>query len=226
MKINNKFKIIWWLCLLLISVSLLLLRFESLTSARAQPFDYLIFVLFIVLAFLPFFAEMSLFGLTFKKELEEVQEQIATSLNEIKFLLNNTNSNNLYFSNELNEEQLKELKGSIVMEKPKLSATQVTEEINSKTMKLFKIRYSLEKELKRMAARKLDLQQASIPIPEMANVLLQKRVIAPGVSDGIKAIDIITRKAVHAEEVSDSEIDFCLSVGPAIIDQLKEKVLS
>ncbi|WP_082235333.1 hypothetical protein [Halobacillus massiliensis] len=218
MKMNPRFKMIWWGCLLINSLILLIFRFDSLASDNAQPFDYLIFALFIVLAFQPFFAEMSLFGLSFKKELEE---QIETGLNEIKLLINNTNSNNLYFSNELSDEHLRKLKESIVSS-PKTMKAKTVNNINKEIASLLEIRYLLEKELKRIASSTLNLETANIPISEMADLLLQKRLIGSEVNRGMKVMEGITNKVALAEKVSKSEIDFCLSAGPATLQLLQE----
>ncbi|MFC7322551.1 hypothetical protein [Halobacillus campisalis] len=223
MNISNQFKVIWWVFLLIFSALILMSRYDYLTSADAQTFDYLIFCLFIVLAFIPFFAEMSLFGLSFKKELEEVQEEMTEALNEIKLILNTTNSNNLYFSSGLPEGQLKQLEKSILAESPKnfTAQHQPIESLEESLIRLFEVRYELGKELKSTAREHIGESAKFIGIPKAADVLVRNEVIGFPESQGLNEIHRITTRALDAEEISVGEVDFCLSVAPGIIQQLR-----
>ncbi|MCP3029871.1 hypothetical protein LF817_00805 [Halobacillus sp. A1] len=223
MNINNQFKVIWWVFLLIFSALVLMSRYDYLTSADAQTFDYLIFCLFIVLAFIPFFAEMSLFGLSFKKELEEVQEEMTEALNEIKLILNTTNSNNLYFSSGLPEGQLKQLEKSILAESPKnfTAQHQPVDRLNESLIRLFELRRSLGKELKSIVREHIGESVEFIGTPEAADVLVKNKLIGIPESQAINEIHRITTKALYAEKISAGEVDFCLSVAPGIIKQLR-----
>ncbi|WP_454844826.1 hypothetical protein [Priestia megaterium] len=234
MKLHNTFKIIWWGLLLVGLFVLIYNRFNYIVTDQVLPFDYITFTVFIVLACLPFFSEMNMFGFKLKKEIEEVKENVDSGIKELKNLINNNNnSNSIYFTpfgNPLSPKQLEELgqKLNVEEEKPPLPPEEITDKYikNDYVKPLFAIRYALEQEAIRIFENRTGenpiKQGHKIPIFQMAKKLLSEGSINDTSAEGIIQIWKITSGAVHGEEIDREEVNFVLAAGPKLIDELKE----
>lgn len=90
MKFPNWFRISWWV-LLSVTVSFFLYkRHPQLISGNATSADIFIFLIWVVLLLLPLFEELSLFGITFKKEVEELKSDFSSKIENLKAEIKNT----------------------------------------------------------------------------------------------------------------------------------------
>ncbi|WP_377520188.1 hypothetical protein [Priestia megaterium] len=234
MKLHNTFKIIWWGLLLVGLFVLIYNRFNYIVTDQVLPFDYIIFTVFIVLACLPFFSEMNMFGFKFKKEIEEVKENVNSGINELRNLINNNNnSNSIYFtpfSNPLSAKQLEELehKLNVEEEKPLLPPETITDKYlkNEYVKPLFAIRYAIEQEFVRIYENRTGentIQKKKItPVLRIIRELLDEGAIDRDLAQGIQQVWGITSGAIHGEDIERKQANFVLAAGPKLIDELKE----
>ena len=94
--LTKNFKTFWWAVLVFAIGFYLFDRYPELQKSQAQWFDALVFIIWIALCLVPFFNEMELFGLKFKKQIEEIKEhvskEIASIRNEVKVTSDNSQS--------------------------------------------------------------------------------------------------------------------------------------
>ncbi|MEH7321166.1 hypothetical protein V7113_30300 [Priestia megaterium] len=234
MKLHNTFKIIWWGLLLVGLFVLIYNRFNYIVTDQVLPFDYIIFTVFIVLACLPFFSEMNMFGFKLKKEIEEVKENVNSGINELRNLINNNNnSNSIYFtpfSNPLSAKQLEELedKLNVEEEKPPLPPETITDKYlkNEYVKPLFAIRYAIQQEFVRIYENRTGentiKSKKVTPVLRILRELLDEGAIDSDLAKGIQQVWVITSGAVHGEDVDRKQVNFVLAAGPKLIDELKE----
>ncbi|MBU8589212.1 hypothetical protein KM925_25290 [Priestia megaterium] len=230
MQISNKFKIVWWAVLLLSLISLIYKRFDYITTDQIKPFDYIIFTLFIVLAILPFFSEMSMFGFKLKKEIKEEIKEVTNGIQDIRHLINNiSNSNTIYLSSQptLDDKQLEDLKKRLNI-KDGISSSPTPENIENLYLKdkeylisLFAIRYILEQEVKRIFRN----NQSEEPLAVFSTRVLS-RLTDLGIMDlntyrAVREVFTISSAAMHGKELDKTQIDFALSAGAKLIEDLK-----
>lgn len=221
MKLNNRFIIAWWLVLQISFLSLIYSRFNLITSDDIMAFDYLIVVLFFIIAFLPFFSEMSMFGLKFKKEISAIE----SSVNEVKALItNNNNSNHIYFSpstNNLTQDQQEQIKKTLhVTKKDSSEIPDIFLSNDNIVVKLFAIRFAIDKELKRISVIHLNEPNKN-SMRNIVRILENLEIIDSLVANALLDIYSITSQAIHANEVTENQIEFALAVGPTIVEKLK-----
>ncbi len=90
MKLPNWFKILWWI-LLLIGLSVFLLkRYSDLIVGKPAGIDMLVMVVWLALLLMPLFQEVSLFGLTFKKEFEALKTNVKDEVASIRAEIRNS----------------------------------------------------------------------------------------------------------------------------------------
>ena len=163
--LTKNFKSFWWAVLVFCMGFYLFDRYTLLQQGQAQWFDALVFLIWVALCLAPFFNEMELFGLKFKKQIEEVKAHVSDELSSIRneFKINNENTQtmNPQFSfgyppppdSQLHniEEQVKNAVESAMQgyAPPRDDVTQfysnpATQDIDI----LFRARYSIEKELR------------------------------------------------------------------------------
>ncbi|MFP3667783.1 hypothetical protein SB717_21800 [Priestia sp. SIMBA_032] len=232
MQLNNKFKIVWWAVLLIVLLSLIYKRFDYITTDQIKPFDYIIFTVFIVLAILPFFSEMSMFGFKVKKEIQEVKDSVNTGMQDIRNLLATiSNNNTIYLSTQptLNDKQLEDLQEGLNLKNEKTSIPpEKLEDVYLKDKdhlkSLFAIRYSLENEIRRMVSKYLpniDMDKTFAPA-KLVRTLEENGIIGSAMTKAIKEVYAITSRGIHGGDLDETQIKFALHVGPLLITELKE----
>jgi hypothetical protein len=88
MEFSNKFKIAWWVILLLVLTGISIWR---LCAGVFNNCDIIIFVFWFILVLFPIISEISLFGISVKKDIEEAKNELKNYLAEIKMEINNKN---------------------------------------------------------------------------------------------------------------------------------------
>lgn len=254
MKLNNTFKIAWWAALLLFLGVLFYKRFPYVMNAKADSFDYVIFTVFIVLALLPFFSQMEMFGFKLTKDIEAAKEEVKTEvkgvkdnvdngIKEVKALINNisnnnSNNNNIYLSTPqptLNNHQLEELRKnlnvtpSISIPKPEKIENRYLQD-KDHVLPLFTIRYAIEHEIHRLitANPSIDSEIKNTSrnrqpnITRYLNILSDSNIITSEVSKALKEVYGITSVAIHGGGLQPNQIDFALTVGAQLVENLRE----
>jgi hypothetical protein len=90
MKLPNWAKVVWWIVLLVILTTYLNERYTDLRSGRSIPVDVVVFLVWMGLLLAPLFNEVSLFGLTLKRQIEAVRRDLIEQVQSIKAEIQNT----------------------------------------------------------------------------------------------------------------------------------------
>jgi hypothetical protein len=231
MKIPNWAKIVWWLLLVGFFAYLFIQRYNSIINGVTTSTDIVIFLIFIVLLVIPLFQEFSIFGVSFKKEIENLKRDVEKQIISLKSDIQNTVNIYPYRppppDSELPDIERKLLDAvqrawkqgniqiSIEEEKPEI-------EIPEDTQFLFSVRLQIERELRRIN-RVLDISSRPHLITlNILRYLEENKHISSILADSIREIYSICSAAIHGEEVSGAKIKFVRDVSPALINYLKE----
>ena len=219
MKLKNSFIITWWAILLITFFSLILFRLDYILSNAVLPFDYLAIILFFILAFLPFSSEISMFGVSVKKELEKVEESVEGLKEVIKN--NNSNNNNIYLSPQLNDLQQEQLRESLHVDEEENSVmlSKYLEE-NKDIAEIFIIRFLIEKEIRRIGVIHLT-DPNSKSLVKLIHVLDNHGIFDVKLANALIEVYFITSNGIHSEVISEKQKEFVLDVGPTLIERLK-----
>jgi hypothetical protein len=84
MKIPSQLKAAWWLILVGVLTFFLSARLPDLLSGKAASADIAVFGVWMALLLAPLFSEVSLLGITLKREIEKFKEEIVNQLTDVR----------------------------------------------------------------------------------------------------------------------------------------------
>ncbi len=234
-------KPVWWVVVLLLTVYLILVRWNSITSDKPTSFDLALLGIVVVLILLPFISEISAFGFTVKKQIEEVKKELRQDIREeIQFLRNEITFSNRLTSNIFLQTGipnpppdsalpgLREQIGEIVQqfleargirEIPRPSV----EVVSPNATFAFEQRYLIEREIKRIWSTRIrygDFERYP-PFGRMVDDLVKYELITPDLGASLKQVFAVASSIIHGDEPSREKIDFLRDVAPSIITTLK-----
>ena len=239
-KTKTWLKSLWWLILVLTLVFILSKRLNYIFEGVAQPFDIFLFIILFALLLVPLFQEIEIFGIKFKKEIEELRKELTNNLISLKNDINNkidlqNQSNQNFYINPQNipsDSELSSLKDSFnktieeIRQENKINISSESEaqsSITKDTQYLFSVRYSIEDELKNII-RRLNLDSDTIIFSSLkwmleiieAYIKLDRQII-----DMLKKVYSICSLAIHVNGVTQAQINFVKDVSPDLINYLK-----
>ncbi len=239
-KTKTWLKSIWWLLLVLSILFILSKRVSNIYEGLAQPFDIMLFLILFGLLLIPLFQEIEIFGVKFKKQIEELKKELTNNLMSLRNDINNkidlqNQSNQNFYINPQNipsDSELSSLKDSFnkaieeIWQKKNInisSENEVHSSITKDTQYLFSVRYSIEDELKNILTR-LNIDSENLRLYSLKNMLeLVQAYISfdREILDMLKKVYAICSLAVHAKGVSQAQINFVKDVSPRLISYLK-----
>lgn len=239
-KIKTWLKSIWWLILVILLILVLSKRIIFILNGTAQPFDIFLFLILVSLLLIPLFQEIELFGIKFKRELEEVKKELTNHIISLRTDINNkidlqNQSNQNFYINPQNipkDSELSELKKSfdklieeLHQENKKnfFSKNEVQVSITDDTNFLFSVRYSIEDELRNILKRLNIFSETTkfLSINYLLELIEAYVSLDRKILDMLKKIYAICSLAVHAKDVSRIQIDFVKDVYPDLINYLR-----
>jgi hypothetical protein len=184
----------------------------------------------------PLFKEVSLLGITLKQEVDELKRFVSTQVADVRADLKNVVD--VRINNTIPapppDAQLPELETRI---KRYLSEALETHfpikmapfeakppiKVDDHVTLLFSIRYSIEKELRRIAiARELVMfQRRAIPVFQVTRSLVEAGLIDQTLERAIREVYSVCSPAVHGEPVTDAQVKFVSDIGPALVSSLR-----
>ncbi len=234
-------KFVWWLILIILLISFLLPRVNSIQSGNAQPFDMFLFLILMALLLIPLFQEVEFFGIKLKKEVEELKKEFSSQFNILrtdihnKIDLQNQSYHNFYFGQQPfipPDSKLPELENSfrnILTETlrtegiSRVTQQDISFDISDNIQYLFNVRFSIEKELTRILdTNQIDIEDRRfIPVQKMISHLLNFEVINRKIADMIRKVYAICSPAIHAREVTEEQVNFVKDIAPELLNYLK-----
>jgi len=221
-------KFIWWLLVVIFMTTLMAQRYGALLAGMATTTDAVIFLIWISLLLAPLFREVSIFGVSLRKEIDslrtETREQILNLRTDVQ--------NSIHLQAEINpqinvyqalpEETLSSIKKQIQAERPQKVPEKI--EVPEFTQFAFSTRYTILKELDRiLSGLKLDVWTSSIPLRGVHSALLflkRQGLITEQVYNALETVIMICNKVIHGREPSEVEVQFVKDVAPSLIAKL------
>lgn len=226
MKLPNWFKIIWWVLLAGYFVFLFSQRYDVIISGTATPTDVVILLIVIAWFTIPLFQEVTIFGISLKKEIDNLKKEIISLKTEI----HSTQSVYIYPPpspdselpeiKQISKSVLKKEKGEFTVEAlPDLETT-----IPNDVSYLFAVRYNIENELRRIT----DIYWLSGATEYYPKTVIQKleflvhmKVIRSNLAFILKEMLARCSAVIHGEQFSDQGTQWIRQDAPGIIEALK-----
>lgn len=239
MKFPNWFKIVWWILLLGLTGSILIKRFEAISTGQSVPADIFIFLIFIALMLVPIFSEIEFFGIKLKKEIEELKSDINIKLGHIKTEIQSNQTLNQTinaFGTPPPDNKLPELQEEIEkIVNAKLNERGVTTEdkiagridVPEDNLLMFQVRYNIEKQVrfiweKRFKGNNLDSNTRVQPVSQIISDLNRFNIIDWEFYDILKEILSICNYAIHGEKITERQVAFVSKNAKPILDFLHQ----
>ena len=237
MKLPNWFKILWWVILCVCLFVVLYARVSAIQNGTATSVDAFLFLILFILLLLPLFSEFDLFGIKLKARIEEVKsevkEQVTLLRNEIVSVGVNTQFNPQIHLAPPPDSKLPELekKYQRILDELKLNRrseslvdiqTELT--VPADANYLFLVRYSIEKELRRIWRDRFDgdLQRRAIPVRKILSYLRESELVDPALPGMVQEVYSVCSPAIHGEDVTQAQIEFVRDIAPDLISTLIE----
>jgi len=237
MKLPNWGRIIWWILLTGFFIYLLFQRYDSIMSGIATATDIVIFLILIALLTIPLFQEVSFFGVSLKKEIDNLRADFRDQIVNLRSDIQNTINMKTEISPQIYltpptdselpsiEKRIRPVLEQILEEQGIKRPAIISEEpkVPDNTRFLFSVRYSLEKELWRLATLiwPPHLQKRYQSILTIANILSEMGKITPQVVNIIREVYAICSSAVHGSDVSEASVKFVRDTSPPLLAYLK-----
>lgn len=222
MKYSERFKKNWWIAILVLITLLLFLKKTGVVSSHFinESQDMVLLIIWLCLILIPLFGEIDIFGVKLKREIEEVKSKIY----EIKTAINNNNTFNptVYFhasKDEVLDEKISQITQKSVKGKEELNFN-----FSDNELYLFKLRISIEKELRRIFAEHSEFNNSEIRFESVSNFiqnLKAKELLDGKLFMSIKELIAISNLGIHGEKVTEKQLYFAKIFGPKVLEDLK-----
>jgi hypothetical protein len=232
MKLPNWFKIIWWALLFALLTFFLSQRYPDLVQGRAAASDVFIFSVWAALVLVPLFQELNLFGIELKQELHELRFELKSELLNLRSEIESTAETQARVNLvPLTDAELPALeKRAQVAVKKTIQEYGLPHEpsltsrisVDDYTQSLFEARYSIERELRRIAAARLGIggEHNQHQIVEIIAPLIQSQVLDLGLASVIREVYAICSSAIHGQNPSEAQVRFVENVLPGLLKAL------
>lgn len=241
MKLPNWFKIIWWIALLFLTGTILIKRFDAITSGQSVPTDVFVFLIFVALTLVPIFAEIEFFGIKFKKEIDDLKRDINIKFGDIKTEIRNSQTQTVSqtiqaYGPPPPDNKLPELENEIdriikaKLHEHGLSADRTVAsriDVPDGNLQLFKVRYNIETQLRRIWEQRFDgsdfdQRQRYQPIIKIIQELTKFEIIDNNFYGVLREILSICNYAIHGENVTDNQVKFVTKNAKQVLDYLSD----
>ena len=237
MKFPDWFRFAWWIILLAITGLILFKRYSAIMDGLSVPADIFVFLVFIALMLLPVFSEISFFGIKFKKEIEDLKSDINIKFGDIRNEIRNSQSQ--IFNATIHgygppppDSKLPDLDTKINKlvkaqgQGNELNEIDLEQNVPNENLDLFKIRFNIEKQLKRIWFSRfgdhptVGFQIRYQPIQNMIRDLLNSEIINKDFYSILIEILSICNHAIHGNDLTDNQITFVRKNANQLINYL------
>jgi len=238
MKFPSWFKYMWWIIIFVASGYLLYQRYGDISTGKANSVDLFILVIWVALALVPLFQEISLPGISLKQQIEEIKKDVRQEFATIRATLSNAvdvrTQTNLYYPVPPPDAQLPALEEKIKiavveaiekygLQPPGEEKAQALLNVEDDVKFLFSARYSLERELRRIWKERFGDEQDRRPQPiyKLVTGLTQAELIDQNLGHLIREAYSVCSPAIHGEEISEAKVNFVKDVIPELLKILR-----
>ncbi len=246
-KLPNWLKIIWWVLLAGFFAFLLYQRYDLIMSGDATAVDIVILLILIALLTIPLFQEVSIFGVGFKKEIDNLRTDFKEQIINLRSDVQNSISMTTNINPNINiltpplDSELPAIKNEFDQELKRsgIKNQKITSEetpVPEDAVFLFKIRYMIEDELRRIWQQKESRElEWRVWMKSLKEILTEKRpltniqilhslanaeIISPKLMSVIRDVFAVCNSAIHGEDISGAKVQFIREVFPEIAHSL------
>ena len=214
-------------------VALVFLRRESIFGSNPTPVDLLLLAIAAACLIFPVVKEISLGGVTLKRELENTKKEISERLNQVRNEIVSSVAVSPTFNvggQPLTDEALKRLETSLEQTvnnafqsyaQPGSAPSDVIS-VEDETMFLFTARHNIERELRRIWGNR-DFKDSRWPstVHYMVRNLAEADIVPRDFVHAIKEVYNVCSPAIHGEEVTPQQVAFVKDLAPRIVATLR-----
>ncbi|NDQ56987.1 MAG: hypothetical protein GZ088_07940 [Acidipila sp.] len=239
MKFPNWFKLFWWSSLLLAFSSILIPRYKGFVAGQSTPVDLLLSLVWVALLLLPLFQEISLFGVSLKKEIESLKSDFKKEVTSLRADIRNSVdvraqiSPNFIFPTPPPDSQLPAMEkrlNSVIEDALKSRGVQHSEApmpeltASEDARFMFGVRFSIERELRRIRQHRMPEDNPSrrfVPTLQLARWLADSGLIDRGIEGAIREVWFVASPAIHGEPVTPVQVAFVRDLAPRLVAALR-----
>lgn len=222
--IKPRWKIGWYLLVLALLTYLVISNWNTYINGTSNPFEIIIFLIWIAVLLAPLFREVSFFGVSLKNEIDSLKGEIINLKNEIH------STQTVYvYPPPPQDSELPKIR-SIVKSTLRQESKEVVEEppptpeIPDEISYLFSVRYIMEQELKRIVdIAWLGQNKEFYPktVIQKLEFLVHIKMIHRNLAYILKEMYATCSAAIHGEQVSGNAVQWIRQDAPAIIEAIK-----
>jgi len=227
------FRAVLWVSALALCLYLTLTRFASVTAAKPTPFDTAILAFTAILILLPFVSEVTAFGVTVKRQIEEVKKELKAETGEIRNELRMMNmtasqSSNVYFqgtpgvpnaSLPAYGDWIRDLLQRFQEESGIRDTPPRPSAVPAGSAFAFEQRYQIEREVKRLWSARVvrDDFQRFPNFYRMVDDLVLAQLVTADLARPLKEVYQVASTLMHGFETEPEKEAFLREVGPAVV---------
>jgi hypothetical protein len=246
LKLPNWLKVIWYLAIVILLGVFVFTRWETISSASPNTIDIIIILTLIALLLAPLFREVAFFGVTLKKDIDNLRSELKEQIISLKSEINNTINMRTEISPQIQlsipptDMEVKNFMDEYepILKKMKGSGKETTTpelQVPEDTKFLFNVRYSIEKELNRIwselrsKAKEISLWTGQVPQEldrpqsafQLVRSLNQLQMINPELASLTREVYRACSAAIHGREITKTVMNFVRDVSPGLIASLQ-----
>lgn len=224
--INKHKKKIWWTILFICSLLYIYMNLSTIAN-KSTDVDKLVIAISIVLAFLPLVNEFSFAGISVKREIETVKNELKTEVQKVKFEIMQFSLNNSLKSDiriDIGNEVLpskETIKNDLSLTNENDSQEKYSNifgDVSDNAVILFKARYLIEQRVYSIANKYgVDYKKG---LNGTSKSLLNAELINSRTYQYISKVLAICNRGIHGEIIDEYYIDYVRKILPEILDGL------
>lgn len=238
MRFPNRFRIVYWLVVTGVVSAYLGMRLPDLRAGVATAADAVAIVVWLALVLVPIFAEVEIFGIRLRAQLDELKTEVKRDLADVRADVRNAIDVRATVSPVFNlspapDQQLAQLREIVKQEvaqhvavpplEPHAKASQVPP-VDPAVSELFTIRYHLERELTRISESRFNSEMTLGRPPGALTVLrglVDFGLLSADLASAIREVYAICSAAIHGRAPSNAQLAFVRDLGPTAFAALK-----
>ena len=228
---------IWWAVLVILLSVALIWRRKDILSGASTFFDTVLFLVWIALCLAPLFKVVGLFGVRLRRQVKSLKEKVEVEVGNLRAEMKNsieTQINpNFYLPYPTSDKQNENIENYIEnsvddflkskgISKHDLEVNESID-IDNDVLLMFKSRYNVEKEVRRIWRNKFDTDDLQHPasVLKISQKLSDAGIIDSGVAGSIREVYRISSPAIHGEEIDNNQLDLIKDVTPGLVATLR-----
>ena len=227
MKLNDTFKIAWWVILLLFVSSLLVLRYSAIAAGTSSATDIFILLLWIGLMLAPVAKELNPSGPKLQQSIQSLKDQVQNLMFTVQNQTQSVSINNYPIPPSDDEISRRQKEAEEILGTGKRSGIRSLQDKaipqDAEMNYLFSLRRSIENELRRIASTRLESNwdYRRFSLSQLTQSLIRADLLPPKLAAVITDIYAICSAAIHGEDMSSKQIAYAKEIGPEIVLTLK-----